>query len=596
MRWIKVMIAVAGLLAPAEYTRAQTDNALAYETVRPSRIKVGESATIQVTSFGRLKDIQLPTIPGLAFEEMGRSEGFEFLNGTPIPATFIRIRVTAQFPGVFTIPGLTPSSQSIGLEVVKGDEPNPYAWRSQMPAPPPVVPASLPKGAQLQAGGAAFVHLGIPTRAVYVGESVPVDIELGLRPGIVTSVNGLPTLTGSDFTLNNLSKQPERREQAIEGSTFVVLTWHSAVAAVKAGDFSLSAETPVTAKISTLSAADRAVASRLAWPLLQSMYNGIAPKDITIASSPSALKVLPLPTEGQPKDFGGAVGDFQVSSDVSPASVAAGDPLTLRLHIRGTGNFDRVDSTMFDHLDHWKTYPAKSSFTPSDAVGYQGEKVFEQPLIAAQAGEQSIPGLEFSYFNPNTRRYERAQTPPIKVTIATSLDSSSLNALTGVQSLNGAFATGSMQGLRSDHPPPQYWVSELRPLYFRAPFLAIPTTLALILAGSLFAVRPNAARATSKATERALARLDAAARAGDSSSFFEAARKTLLQTFAARWQMPADQITFAELKARLGATGEDVGRLFALAEEARYSDYQPGSTDFQRWLALIRGELAGERE
>jgi len=329
---------------------------------------------------------------------------------------------------------------------------------------------------------------------------------------------------------------------------------------------------------------------------LQSMYNGIAPKDITIASSPSALKVLPLPTEGQPKDFGGAVGDFQVSSDVSPASVAAGDPLTLRLHIRGTGNFDRVDSTMFDHLDHWKTYPAKSSFTPSDAVGYQGEKVFEQPLIAAQAGEQSIPGLEFSYFNPNTRRYERAQTPPIKVTIATSLDSSSLNALTGVQSLNGAFATGSMQGLRSDHPPPQYWVSELRPLYFRAPFLAIPTTLALILAGSWFAVRPNAARATSKAAERALARLDAAARAGDSSSFFEAARKTLLQTFAARWQMPADQITFAELKARLGATGEDVGRLFALAEEARYSDYQPGSTDFQRWLALIRGELAGERE
>jgi hypothetical protein len=243
---------------------AQVDDALAYESVEPSRIKVGESATIQVTSFGRLKDITLPTIPGLEFEELGRSHGYEFLNGTPIPATFIRIRVTAQFPGVFTIPGLTPKSQSIGLEVVNGNEPNPYAWRSQMPTPPPVVSASLPKGAQLQAGGAAFVHLTVPTRAVYVGESVPVDIELGLRPGIVTSVNGLPTLTGSDFTLNNLSKQPERREQSIEGSTFVVLTWHSALAAVKAGDFSLSAETPVTAKISTLSSADRAVAS--SWP------------------------------------------------------------------------------------------------------------------------------------------------------------------------------------------------------------------------------------------------------------------------------------------------------------------------------------------
>jgi hypothetical protein len=60
--------------------------------------------------------------------------------------------------------------------------------------------------------------------------------------------------------------------------------------------------------------------------------------------------------------------------------------------------------------------------------------------------------------------------------------------------------------------------------------------------------------------------------------------------------MPADQITFAELKARLGTTGEDVERLFALAEEARYSDYQPATTDFQHWLGLIRGQLVGKRE
>jgi hypothetical protein len=595
MRWIKFFIVTLSLLAPAEYALAQAENELAYETVEPSRIKIGESATIRVTSFGRLKDVELPTIPGLVFGETRRSEGFEFLNGTPIPATFIQIRVTAQFAGEFTIPALTPTARSIGLDVVKGDEPNPYVWQRQIPAPPPPVAASLPKGVELQAGGAAFVHLAVPTRAVYVGESVPVEIELGLRPGIVTSVNGLPALTGSDFTLNNLSKQPERREQVIDGSTFIVMTWHSALAAVKAGDFSLSAETPVTAKVSTLSAPDRAVAARLAWPLLQSMYSGIAPKDMTIGSSPSELKVLPLPAEGQPRNFGGAVGDFQVSSDIAPASVAVGDPLTLRLHISGTGNFDRVDSTMFDHLDHWKTYPAKSSFTPGDSIGYKGEKVFEQPLIAAQSGEQSIPGLEFSYFNPNTRHYELAQTPPIKVTIAASLASGSLNALNGLRSLDGASATGATQGLRPDHPASQASVSDLRPLYFRGAFLAIPTSLALILAGSWFAVRPNAARATSKAAERALAQLEATARAGNAASFFATARQTLLQAFATRWQIPADQISVAELKARLGATGEDVGQLFALADEASYSNYQPGGTDFPRWLSLVRGQLTHGR-
>jgi hypothetical protein len=90
--------------------------------------------------------------------------------------------------------------------------------------------------------------------------------------------------------------------------------------------------------------------------------------------------------------------------------------------------------------------------------------------------------------------------------------------------------------------------------------------------------------------------LEAAAQSGDSSSFFQVARTALLQTFAARWQMSPDQITAAELKARLGPAGEDIGRLCALADEAKYSDYEPGSTDFQHWLRLIRGQLAGERE
>ena len=138
MRWIKAIIASLYLLAPAEYALAQALDALAYETVEPSRIKLGESAIIRVTSFGRLNDVALPTIPGLLFEMIGRSQGFDFVNGTVIPATFILIRVTPQFAGEFSIPGLTPGSRSIGLEVVKGDEPNPYIWRSQQPVPAPV--------------------------------------------------------------------------------------------------------------------------------------------------------------------------------------------------------------------------------------------------------------------------------------------------------------------------------------------------------------------------------------------------------------------------------------------------------------------------
>jgi len=593
----RVIVAIFCLLAPVNYVTAQEE--LAYETIQPSHIRLGESATLRVTSLsGELKNVTLPAVSGLSFEEIGRSQGLEFVGGTSLPSSSILIRVTPQMAGIFSIPGLTPKSQPVVLDVVNADDVSALGApkRAVTPTPPLVTTAPLPKGVELKAGGAAFVHLVIPRHEVYVGESVPVDIEVGVRPGIVTSLNGLPTLNGGEFTLNNLSRQPERRDKVIDGNPFLVMTWHSVLAAVKPGDFSLSVDTPLTVKINSRSAEDMAFAAWLGGPFLQSMYNGIAPKEVTITSPSTELKVLALPMEGRPKDFSGAVGDFQVSSDISPARAAAGDPLTLRLRVSGAGNFDRVDPSMFDHLDHWKTYPAKSSFTPGDAVGYKGEKVFEQPLIAAQSGEQSIPGLELSYFNPNTRRYERAHTPPIKVTIATSLADSSLSAPVEAQSPNGAAASRFAQGLRPDHPSPQISTSELRPLYFQVPFLAAEATLALILAGSWFAVRPNPARATSKRAARTLAQLDEAARGGDSSSFFDVARNALLQAFAARWNVSPDQITSAELRSRLGTVGEDVERLFALADEAKYSDHQPGSTDFRRWLNLIRGQLLGEGE
>jgi hypothetical protein len=245
---------------------------------------------------------------------------------------------------------------------------------------------------------------------------------------------------------------------------------------------------------------------------------------------------------------------------------------------------------MLDHLDHWKTYPPKSSFKASDAAQTHGEKVFEQPLIAELPGEQTIPALDLSYFNPRTQRYEHAHTQPIKVMVAASLADSSF----GLPDPNGAHTGLFGGGLRPDHTRSRAAVSELRPLYFQSSFLTVPAALVLILAVSWLAVRPEPRSASSKAARRALARLEAAARSDDCTSFFALARGTLLQLFADRWGISADQITATELKARLGAAGEDVERLFALADEAQYSHQAPDGKDFRRWLELVRSQLAGE--
>jgi hypothetical protein len=431
----------------------------------------------------------------------------------------------------------------------------------------------LPDGAYLQAGGAAFFWLGIPTRSVYIGEAVPVEIEMGIRQGLPATLKGLPLLKGGGFTLNKLEKRTETRKTYIQGRFFDLLTWHTAVSAVKTGEFSLSGGMPLSVRGGT--------------------SQGTA-KDIVIESTALKVHVLPLPAQGRPQAFSGAVGNFQISSDVSSVSVKQGEPLTLRLHVRGTGNFARVAPAMFDHLDHWKTYPAKGVFTPSDPVGNKGEDVVAQSLIATAPGDQSIPGFDFSYFNPTKGRYEHARTSPIRITvIAASLGTQPVRA--AAQVLTGAPTAKVLPGLRPDHRRALATHAELRPLYFQGSYLALLTALALLVPTAWFGARLNPARARSRATARALAKLKVAAHAGDILAFFELARITLLQTFAARWQMPAEHITSAELRARLGSAGEDIERLFATADETRYAGGVSSGTDLQHWLSVIRGQLAGRR-
>jgi hypothetical protein len=239
----------------------------------------------------------------------------------------------------------------------------------------------------------------------------------------------------------------------------------------------------------------------LGGPFLQNFYSGIKPTEITITSQPSELHVLPLPTSGRPADFSGAVGTFKVSSDVSASHMPAGDPVTLRLHVSGAGNFDRVDSQMLERNDQWKTYPPKSSFSATDLIGYKGEKTFEQPLIAAQSGDQTIPALSFSYFDPETKRYERAQTAPIKVTIDAARADGSLEA--AATTPGARLANRAAELPRPDHAPTPA-AETLVPLYLQPRYLAIPAALVLLFAAGLFARGRAPRSAVPKATQRAV--------------------------------------------------------------------------------------------
>jgi hypothetical protein len=338
-------------------------------------------------------------------------------------------------------------------------------------------------------------------------------------------------------------------------------------------------------------------------PFMQNIFGATVQKNITVTSPEAPFTVLPLPTEGKPADFSGAVGSFKISTDVSSAKNTAGDPLTLRMHVNGAGNFDRVETAMLGADGQWKTYAPKSTFSRADAAGYRGEKIFEQPLIAKQPGSHTIPPLNFSFFDPGTRRYETARSSPLSVTVSPAPD---VAANEPPPLANTAGAPGDEHsGLRPDHALAKTRVDSLIPLYFQPRFLSAPSALALLFGGGWVALRRRERRAKDVQGARDRARLQithllleqmaVAAAGGDPAVFFNSARAALSQSLSARWQVEPEQVTLAEVEARLeGGDRDDVGEILALADEANYSGAELKATDFARWSGIVRRQLASE--
>jgi hypothetical protein len=597
------VIALGFLTAGAAWAAVSVD-----ASIEPSQIAVGESARLTIlTSGSGTLSVTLPVVAGLEFRVVGQSRQVQIINGAAIESTSTIVRVTAEEAGVFTIPGPTPKSPPLVLRVNPGGGLSSPQGNGAVPGLGSLTPGGTSAGGiHLTPDGSAFVHLEIPKHEIYVGESIPVEIQVGMRNGFVDSINGLPKLDNSDFTLNNLSRQPEHAEKSIDGKTFMVYTWRSLLAAVKPGTFALTFEAPLTVRIRTRPQRESMLDDLLGDPFMQNFFGVTVPKNVNVSSPEVAMKVLPLPTEGRPPDFGGAVGSFKISTDISSVKNTAGDPLTLRMHVNGAGNFDRVQSSMLGGDAEWKTYEPKANFSPADTPGYRGEKIFEQPVIASQAGTHTVPALKFSYFDPATRRYETARSAPLSVTVSPAADAAKEPP---PATASRTPAAESHDGLRPDHAVIQARVDSLIPLYFQPRFAGFASVLALLFGGGWVALRRRERNAHDVQRERERVRSQvinamleqmAAASAGgaaapvggDATLFFNSARSALQQSLSARWQVAPELITALELDARLErADGDDIRQIFAFADEANYSGDDLEAADFDRWTQVVRRQL-----
>src|SRR5690606_311088 len=133
-------------------------------------------------------------------------------------------------------------------------------------------------------------------------------------------------------------------------------------------------------------------------------------------AEPVELEVLPLPTEGKPASFSGAVGNFAMAVDGAPKPVNLGDPVTMTIRLVGRGNFDRGNAPALAEPQGWRTYPPTSSFSAEDEVSYRGTKTFQMAVIPEER-KTTMPQFEFAYFDPEARKYVALKSEPTPLNV-----------------------------------------------------------------------------------------------------------------------------------------------------------------------------------
>ncbi len=215
------------------------------------------------------------------------------------------------------------------------------------------------------------------------------------------------------------------------------------------------------------------------------------------------LSALPLPP-GAPADFANTVGQYSISATTEAKNLAMHEAVEVELTVRGTGNLTNFECPKPMDAADWKLVPATRK-PILDGNGQTVGMVFSQ-LMRPTAEVGGIPAFSFSYFDPQTMEYRRAETRPIPLPWRMTAEAGS-----------------GLQSVATNAPPPagEVPVEEMRDIYgflvqggssLSLPrwvwlLLYLPALLILLALGVGRLRRYLAAGAAGRARERELAKL-----------------------------------------------------------------------------------------
>ena len=318
----------------------------------------------------------------------------------------------------------------------------------------------------------------------------------------------------------------------------------------------------------------------------------------TITAGRRILNVNPLPLEGQPESFSGAVGEFDFDVILSKDELKASESFQAKIKVDGKGNLNLFKLPEINVPNTLEVYePERNEKIKTTLTGTQGSIEENYTIVPQYQGKYPIPQIQFSFFNPKMKTYKTLSSQELIVDVYEGPTSGipSSNKTVGVSKTPLVISDSAFRFIQLDtklNPikTDSFWLSIRFWLLFSSAFI-------FLILGYLinrFIIQKSEDSISIKqrlAKKLAKKYLSSAKKAfGNQVQFYEALERALHNYLKAKLKIETSELSKEKIESLLKdkKVESDVAKKFILVfENCELARYAPGSdgsikTDYER--------------
>ena len=551
----------------------------------PSHVSVGEQFRLTYTiNTQDVDNFRAGNFPD-AFEVLmgpstSRQSSFQMVNGHTTSSSSITFTyiVCANKNGTFTIPpaqircdGKVVKSNSVKINVSgrqqaqRGGGGGGYDGEPQM----------RPSGSHIS-GSDLFIKVSANKQRVHEQEPILLTYKVYTLVQLTRLDGKMPDLKGFHTQEVQLPQQKSFKVETYNGRPYRTVTWSQYV---------MFPQMTGKLEIPSITFDGTVVMQNRDIDPFEAFFNGgsgYVEMKKKIKAPGITIQVDPLPN--RPADFSGGVGKFNISAQLTPASIKTNDAVTLRVIVSGVGNLKLIKEPVVVFPKDFDRYDAKvTDKTKLTANGVEGSMIYDFIAVPRNAGKYEIPPVKFVYYDTSTNKYATIESKGFTLNVAQGAKGGGVSDFTGqdVDLLN--------KDIRHIKTTPEelHGVNEF---FFGSTSYWVTLALLAIAFISLFVIFRQRAIDNAnigkmrgkKANKVATKRLRVANKlmtAGRSSEFYDEVLRALWGYVGDKLNMPVESLSRENISQRLSEreVSEANVKLFISAlDECEFERYAPG--------------------